>query len=77
MAGSHVPKQCRSCGSFCGGGYGRKYCQNTAHEDLPTQIESQRVGRQIERLMKRGSSLLQVLEIVTKDAFEIAKRREE
>ena len=30
MAGSHVPKQCRSCGSFCGGGYGKKFCQNTA-----------------------------------------------
>lgn len=31
MAGSHVPKQCRSCGGFCGGGYGNKFCQNTAH----------------------------------------------
>ena len=31
MSGSHVPKQCRSCGGFCGGGYGNKYCQNTAH----------------------------------------------
>ena len=21
MSGSHVPRQCRSCGGFCGGGY--------------------------------------------------------
>jgi len=74
MSGSHVPKQCRSCGGFCGGGYGNKFCQNTAHEDLPIHLESQRVGRQIEKLMKRGASLCKALEIVAKDAHDRAKR---
>ena len=77
MSGSHVPKQCRSCGSFCGGGDGNKGCQNTAHEDLPIHLESQRVGRKMERLMKRGASLIQALEIVAKDAHERAKRLNE
>lgn len=77
MSGSHVPKQCRSCGGFCGGGYGNRACKNTAHLDYPIHLEAQRVGRQLERLMKRGASLLEALAIVAKDVQERAKRMEE
>ena len=46
-------------------------------KELPIHLESKMVGRQVERLMKRGASLLQALEIVAKDAHERAKRLNE
>ncbi len=45
-------------------------------EDTTIHLESQRVGRQIERLMKRGASLFEALEIVAKEAHERAKHIE-
>jgi uncharacterized protein YoaH (UPF0181 family) len=50
---------------------------NTAHHDFPIHLESQRVGRQLERLMKRGASLLEALATVAKEAHERAKRLNE
>jgi len=47
---------------------------NTAHLDFPIHLESQRIGRQVERLMKQGDSLIEALLIVAKEAQERAKR---
>jgi len=68
---AHKPRQCRSCGGSCGGGYtmksGRyKPCRNTAHLDYPVHLEAQRVAKQVELLMKEGRSLLESLAIVAK-----------
>jgi hypothetical protein len=59
MAGSHVPKQCRSCGGFCGGGYGNKFCQNTAHIKSDVQVSSRMMNagaNELQELLAKGSA---------------------